>query len=209
MKLKILSICLICIFNVVKIKAGCALGTSLENITLGWKHKFNTPFGGFEHPLYFNSNDVLVLRPLGQGCSAVFLDFVSFNDTIIVRQTKEFKFFAKAGKYSARTSTGVVPYVEVTFTITNSFGVGITESENLINSINVFPNPCKGQLNIFTEKEIITTAQIYSLNSELITNTEINNNSASIPIDNIPQGIYILKIATLSNKVLIKKLIVR
>ena len=75
------------------------------------------------------------------------------------------------------------------------------------NGLNIFPNPFRNEINIRLEKQQDAELILFDINGRLIKNQNIvNQDHASINSDDLPQGIYIIKI--ISNEfVMSRKLI--
>lgn len=76
-------------------------------------------------------------------------------------------------------------------------GTGLSEQETLLNGINLFPNPANDELNISINAPTnieINQILIYNAIGQLIREEDINlkNNIASIKINNLSNGVYIL-----------------
>ncbi len=75
------------------------------------------------------------------------------------------------------------------------------------NTINVYPNPSKGNFQISSAKKQILSSDIYNLLGEKIVQFEINNSTSEIDLSDKPNGIYFIKIKT-EEGVVSKKIIV-
>lgn len=89
----------------------------------------------------------------------------------------------------------------VTFTENGSISVmtfdlgtpsGINDNESFA-SINVFPNPTNGQLNLTTDETIINL-EMYNLLGEKLWSQIINKNSAQLSLEHLPKGVYVIKL---------------
>lgn len=75
---------------------------------------------------------------------------------------------------------------------------------NPLSSINVFPNPSKDEVTIFSEN-IIENIELYNSSFQLITEVFPFQNRYTLPVDVYPNGVYLIKI----NKTQVVKLIVQ
>lgn len=98
--------------------------------------------------------------------------------------------------------------VETNEAVTNITGVTLSSSEinKSKNSVNVYPNPTKGDVNIDADSKI-KSIEIYDTQGRIIKKQiGINAQNTKIPIHNIASGIYIFKIITEKESVM-KKII--
>lgn len=73
----------------------------------------------------------------------------------------------------------------------------------------LYPNPAENTISFLNESEQIKTAFIRNISGQKVAFYEINNIKADIPINDLPAGIYFLQVATVSEKVIIKKFVVQ
>jgi hypothetical protein len=66
------------------------------------------------------------------------------------------------------------------------------DDEKLDNSLKLYPNPVTNILTIEFKNVAISKVEIYSILGEKI--KEINSNFGAIPTDNLPNGMYLIKI---------------
>ena len=82
--------------------------------------------------------------------------------------------------------------------------VGINNHQNLINNINIYPNPAINKLTIENGNLKINNISILNLTGEIVKTTTVNTNI--IDVSNLTQGIYFLQIHT-DNGLVSKKFI--
>jgi hypothetical protein len=75
----------------------------------------------------------------------------------------------------------------------NNLTLGINEDE-LISSINIYPNPSSDFVIIRSENQIINSIQLFDLKGRKIEFDLVDPNK--IEIDNLSSGVYIIKIRT-------------
>ncbi|MEZ4879654.1 MAG: DUF2961 domain-containing protein [Chitinophagales bacterium] len=75
-------------------------------------------------------------------------------------------------------------------------------------SIQLYPNPTKDILNIYSNNENIKQINIYQINGVQIKSISTNNNQITIPVYELAKGMYIAEITTSNNTVAIKKFVV-
>ncbi len=75
-------------------------------------------------------------------------------------------------------------------------------------TLNLFPNPVEnGRLNLSHKSKEIRKAGFYNLNGQLVKQFEINSQSALLEVNDLQNGIYLVRV-TLEDEVVSKKLIV-
>lgn len=85
----------------------------------------------------------------------------------------------------------VTSRVPVTLTVLND--VGVHESSN--SNISIYPNPTNSLLNIKGQDGVtIEKVQVIDLMGKVITNKIINAENTTISLENIPSGLYVIKI---------------
>jgi hypothetical protein len=62
------------------------------------------------------------------------------------------------------------------------------------NSVSIYPNPATEYVNVFTEGQ--GNIELYSVSGQLIMSLEITSNSQTINVNNLSNGVYILKVTT-------------
>lgn len=96
---------------------------------------------------------------------------------------------------------GGVDSKDITFVIakwaTNVKGVS-TSSDDVV----LYPNPARGELNVtYNAKAGIKTAAVYNLIGKQLVAYKVGSTSAKLNIDNIPSGIYFLRLMDANGKV--------
>lgn len=135
--------------------------------------------------------------PLSAGGVACLLQALPANTN---RETIKNKLRVKASLYPShndRMGYGILNFGEVL----NSF-LAISEV-TLEDSVKLFPNPANKAINLETDKKI-NDIEIYNSLGQWI--KKVNPNAKSINVENLPKGIYYLKI-NINQSVLVKKLI--
>jgi len=87
----------------------------------------------------------------------------------------------------------------------DSASTGIAELSP-IEILQVYPIPAHKILKIVSETEEIHQISVTDLQGKVITFIEPNSHHVKLPLDNIPSGWYLLKVATLSNKVTVRRI---
>lgn len=117
------------------------------------------------------------------------------------------KLLAKPGTYNifAMSNTGVNSYITFTM-IFNPVGVAnfLLEGE----PVSVFPNPVKNELNILSKTSTIENITIYDSFGQEIEHFRINDFNFKVQTHNYSPGIYFIQVATLSDEIVIKKIVV-
>lgn len=78
--------------------------------------------------------------------------------------------------------------------------LGTSEAKALSKGLTVYPNPTTGSLSINTDKT--TEAKIYSQDGKILKSMQIQKGIDKIDISDLPKGVYIIKTATESTKVI-------
>lgn len=84
------------------------------------------------------------------------------------------------------------------------------EMENEL-KLKIFPNPCQGEkIHIESESLKISEVRITDIGGKevLVNKIRFPENKIQVILNGIPNGIYLTKIKTISNKIVVKKLIV-
>ena len=66
--------------------------------------------------------------------------------------------------------------------------------------VNLYPNPTSGQLTI--EAEAMTVVSVYDLVGQCVMRQSVDNDQAVIDMDNLQDGIYMVKVETLNGAVM-------
>ncbi len=85
------------------------------------------------------------------------------------------------------------------------FCVSSTEIKSNISSFRIYPNPSFGLLN-FEFGDVIESISVYNNLGQLMIDKSINDYTASLNIETLPQGIYLVKVNT-AGETIIKKVI--
>lgn len=75
----------------------------------------------------------------------------------------------------------------------------LSVSEGIINAV-VYPNPTSGQLTI--EAEAMTAVSVYDLVGQCVMRQSVDNDQAVIDMDNLQNGIYMIKVETRNGAVM-------
>ncbi|NIF07573.1 T9SS type A sorting domain-containing protein [Chryseobacterium sp. Tr-659] len=78
--------------------------------------------------------------------------------------------------------------------------LGTAETKNIKNNLSVYPNPTNGLLSIKTDKA--SEAQIYSSEGKMLKTVQTQKGNNEINISEFPKGVYYIKTATESTKVI-------
>jgi len=72
----------------------------------------------------------------------------------------------------------------------------------------IYPNPTKNNFTVETEEENIKDVSVYDNLFRLIQNVEnVNSNATNLSLENQPNGIYFVKIKSVSDKVSVQKVV--
>ncbi len=163
---------------------------------------------------YISSVDTmdLTLKVIGGVCPLtifyVRLDGVDINYGVsAVGFIYKVKLLAKPGTYSifGMSSTGVNSSIRFTF-ILNPVGIPNFSPEE--ENITVFPNPVKSELNILSKTSPIKNITVFNSFGHEIESFRINDFNFKVETNNYSPGIYLIQLATLSDKIIIKKIVV-
>jgi len=112
------------------------------------------------------------------------------------------------GKYSISGWNSNFNPIGVGFTLILD-AVGINEISKIGDkSVSFFPNPATNELNIISKNSQIKNIRIYTATGQEIESLNLMSSELKIPLNNYPPGIYFIHVATLNDKVLIKKITV-
>jgi hypothetical protein len=75
------------------------------------------------------------------------------------------------------------------------------------NSISVYPNPSKGEINITSTDANMISLEIYNLQGQMVIRKELNSTNAKIYLDGLNSGIYTARIKTAKGSKIEKLLI--
>jgi len=88
--------------------------------------------------------------------------------------------------------------------------VGINDaSYTTSNTLLLYPNPSNGEINLQSEKESIKSVTVHNLNAQKLLYFDVNETLVKLNLNILPPGIYYLQIATLPDKIIIKKVVIR
>ena len=123
---------------------------------------------------------------LSRYCEDYYWDFGDGNSS--TEENPEY-FYSNSGSYLVRLigeKCGLSDTKEITIDATSSI------QENAEMNFSIYPNPTNNILHInFRDKNIQrVTCKIYGLDGKLVQVSEWNQNSKSISIENLPQGVY-------------------
>jgi hypothetical protein len=189
-------------------------------------------WGASTTTVYVNETDSFFLNIVGNwGCGrAVKGVSVMLNGNIVYASEpglNTYNFSLKlrswAGKYFVSCSTldGAYPFFNFEFIIPHYIQPHFSDTLEDTNSTTIptekkvnqeflmFPNPAQYHVTLFNESDEIKNLKIYDLTGKLIHSIEINNTKADLPLENYPKGLYLVNVATLSDKIIIKKLIIQ
>ena len=188
--------------------AGCG-GISCKSsngITLsGW---YPWPTGSDITTAYITSVDsvTLYLRGIG-GCGIhllqITVDGVQINRTIVPYTDMTVKVLGIPGKYMIHAIHGTSS-IGVSFTFLLAVGIPKTSSSN--EQLSIFPNPATNELNILSKNDAVKHIKIYNSNGQELENKKVEGGEIQIPLNNYPAGIYFIHVATISDKIIIKKI---
>lgn len=101
------------------------------------------------------------------------------------------------------TANGAFRYVGLdafTWVKDSNLVLGTSESKSIKKDLTVYPNPTNGPISITTEKA--SEAKIYSLDGKMLKAVQTQKGNNEINISELPKGVYIIKTATESTKVI-------
>lgn len=78
--------------------------------------------------------------------------------------------------------------------------LGTSETKGSSKSLNVYPNPTKGPISIIAAQN--SEAKVYSIDGKILKTAQIQKGSNDISIADLPKGVYFIKTATESTKVI-------
>lgn len=95
----------------------------------------------------------------------------------------------------------------------NSFGIDslIKEEQQVSSKLKIYPNPCSiGQVTIEMDDYEIAEIRVINITGKeiLLKKTGFGVNKYQLKLNDVPKGIYFLRVRTTENKVVAKKLIV-
>lgn len=79
-------------------------------------------------------------------------------------------------------------------------------------TFHIFPNPARRQVTLFVEQEVVSLpiiAQFYSLQGQLILESNMNQPMATIDVGNLAEGMYLVRLSREDGWVMVKRLLVR
>ncbi|MCB0697899.1 MAG: T9SS type A sorting domain-containing protein, partial [Chitinophagaceae bacterium] len=178
--------------------------TKSDSIKIDWKvksHNFPTSWGALGHlgicdnnSCRDNSNNQLLdgtTHTSDKYAPNVKGDFhfqmVAYNDASII-----------PGTYYATLTlkeNGGTYEKDITF-IFNKWGTNVgTYGKNTDNNITMYPNPARNELNVTYSKDMnVKGISVYNLVGKQVSNYRVNGTSAKLDIDNIPSGIYFIRL---------------
>ena len=74
------------------------------------------------------------------------------------------------------------------------FTVGLSTVFNPVQEIHVYPNPCYGELFIERTSATPALAEVLDATGRVLHMSEINEKQSQIALDNLPQGLYVLRV---------------
>lgn len=136
--------------------------------------------------------------------NTILIGTTQVSDTISANSKALFK--AQFNVSSANVPPSTIPYHvtcqlvsgttidTVTFVI-SKFPTSITTTINTNNDIVLYPNPAQSELNIkFDKDQGVSYIAIYNLVGKQISQYKVSGNSAKLDIQNIPSGIYFIRL---------------
>ncbi|MFZ4932000.1 T9SS type A sorting domain-containing protein [Chryseobacterium sp. Mn2064] len=78
--------------------------------------------------------------------------------------------------------------------------LGTSEAKSTKKDLTVYPNPTNGPVSIITEKA--SEAKVYSLDGKMLKTVQTQKGNNEINISDLPKGVYIIRTATESTKVI-------
>jgi hypothetical protein len=94
------------------------------------------------------------------------------------------------------------------FYISNKMAVGINEAVEINSGLVLAPNPASGQFRIESTASI-QSVSVFDLTGKQLAFVPAYANGLSIPLNDYPRGIYMVKVAIDPEKVVVKKLVVQ
>jgi hypothetical protein len=101
------------------------------------------------------------------------------------------------------TANGAFRYVALdafTWVKDTNLVLGTSETKSIKKDLTVYPNPTNGPLSINTEKASET--KIYSMDGKMLKAVQTQKGNNEINISELPKGVYIIKTANESTKVI-------
>lgn len=78
--------------------------------------------------------------------------------------------------------------------------LGTSETKSIKKDLIIYPNPTNGPISVITEKA--SEAKVYSIDGKMLKTVQIQKGNNEINISELPKGVYIIKTATESTKVI-------
>ncbi|MFT6334361.1 MAG: hypothetical protein ACJATI_001099 [Halioglobus sp.] len=84
-----------------------------------------------------------------------------------------------------------------------------SEDTDKIFDVNVYPNPTSGALN-FSSYKVITSITLYNTQGkEVLVLMDVNSTNKSLDLNHLPHGLYISRIISATNEVLVKRIVIQ
>ena len=103
----------------------------------------------------------------------------------------------------------ILPKIDTSYVFedndTNNGGVGLLNTKNIQDSVNIYPNPTESIINI-ESSEIINSIELLNPLGKVLLEKEVNTYNYQINLNPLPQGTYFIKVITNSGQT-VKKII--
>lgn len=206
----IIALCL-CLLIPHSLAAGCGEGYIRINT--------NTDLGRYQAgsipTLFFDLNDSSLVRAHQVGSCEAFqqmriIKIVFDGSTIFNASAIYIRLKNNPGRYDV-TMTYV--YSAITFTkiisyyISDKMAVGIDEAGGIGSGIVLAPNPADDRFRIESEAPL-KSVSIFDATGKRLQVISASGNNLTVPLDHYPRGIYLVQVATESERIVLKKLAV-
>jgi hypothetical protein len=112
---------------------------------------------------------------------------------------------SQAGCYNVQAISCVSPVSSSFEVTTSSCGARLASKEEI--SLNLFPNPSTGVVNLQLAGAEKATYEVYSVVGERIATGSVTNEAATLDMNNHPAGMYLVKVRT-GKEVITKQLVI-
>jgi len=108
--------------------------------------------------------------------------------------------------YDDAYTSEIFPNDDGKYSILN-FSKNISVASDLSKTINIYPNPAKETVNIVSEN-IINKIEIFNISGQNISSSVENSNNVRVDVEDLSQGVYLVKIHTFNN-IIIKRFTIK
>lgn len=215
---------LVVLFIYNNLNAGCTAPSLFTNNSIGYYNGSTLP----HQAVSVTESAFFSIYLQASNCSATLTKTRVFYNNILVDsfmnsvRTLSLTIPQKPGRYSISsivycTQTGIYNrnYIwsfdlyQKPIEIVNTIATGVHQIPKLNPDLLLYPNPATNNITLLNETEEIKKATIYNSSGQMVQSIDALSTKIEIPLENYPSGIYFINVATLSDKILIKKFIVQ